>query len=147
MIKAVITIALACTGIHAQTAAETQFTRADAGTLKGFFWNEATQNYWNKIAHPATALYPMPIAPDCRSKRILALEVGMFYDAKYKYDYSRPLLASQARDTENNRVTVRTAYWVPDGNFRANPPDPDAYVLIGPVHFRSGLTALFRRIL
>lgn len=144
MIKAVITIALACAGIHAQAAVETQFTPAESSALSGSLWNQAIQNYWNKIAHPTTAMHGMAIALDCRPKRIFALELGTLYDSRYKYDYSRPLFAPQTRGTD---LRVRAAYWVPDGNFRANAPDADAYVRIEPFQMRRGLTTLFRKIL
>lgn len=147
MIKIVITIALACAGIHAQAAVQLRAMPAGREALTGSFWNEAIQNYWNTVPNTAIAGPKTAATPDWRANRLFANQVSDFFDANYRYDSWRPLTAIAASDTSKNRNTVPNPYWVPDGNIRADAPHPGAYAVIELFHFRSGLTTLFRRIL
>ncbi len=72
---------------------------------------------------------------------------SVLYDAKHAYDSWRPMVRIPVSDTDKNPNRVPIPYWIPNGNIRADPPYPGAYAVIGPFHFRSGLTTLFRRIL
>jgi hypothetical protein len=147
MIKIVITIALACAGIHAQAAVQPLAMPAEREALSGSFWNEAIQNYWNTVPNRAIVAPKTANTPDWRANRLFANRVSDFFDANYRYDSWRPLAAIPAGDTNKNRNTVPNPYWVPDGNIRADAPYPGAYAVIDLSHFRSGLTTLFRRIL
>jgi hypothetical protein len=147
MIKIVIVIALACAGIHAQAAVQPRAMAAGREALTGSFWNEAIQNYWNTVPNRAIVRPKTTATPDWRANRIFANGVSDFFEPNYRYDSWRPLARISASDTDKNPKTVTNPYWVPDGNIRADAPYPGAYAVIGPFHFRSGLTTLFRRIL
>ena len=147
MIKIIITIALACAGIHAQAAVQPPAMPAEPETLTGSFWNEAIQNYWNAGPHTASAAPKTAATPSWRANGLFAKQGSYFFDANYRYDSWRPLAAIPASDTNKNRNTVPNLYWVPDGNIRADAPYPGAYAVIELFHVRSGLTTLFRRIL
>jgi len=147
MIKIIITIALACAGIHAQAAVQPPAMPAEPETLTGSFWNEAIQNYWNTVPNTAIAAPKTAATPDWRANRIFANGVSAFFDASYRYNSWRPLAAIPASDTNKNPNTVPNPYWVPGGNIRADAPYPGASAVIELFHFRSGLTTLFRRIL
>lgn len=129
MIKIVITIALACAGIHAQAAVGPSTSPESANSVAR--WNR------NVLAGRLFTLSNVTFVDGA----------SVLYDAKHTYESWRPLAAIPASDTDKYPNTVPNPYWIPDSNIRADPPYPGAYAVIGPFHFRSGLTTLFRRIL
>jgi hypothetical protein len=145
MIKIVITVALACAG--AQAAVQPPAMPAEREALTGSFWNEAIKNYWNTVPNRVIGAPRTAATADWRANRIFPNGVSAFFDANYRYDSWRPLAAIPASDKDKNPNTVPNPYWIPDGSIRAYAPYPGAYAVIGPFHFRSGLTTLLRRIL
>jgi membrane-associated phospholipid phosphatase len=103
--------------------------------LIGRFWNGAIQNYWNEIAQTAAQTHHMDTA---RSARLFALlnltfadEVIAFYDAKYTYNFWRPVTAIRAADTDGNAQTAVDPNWLPQaGNTAADPSYPGAHATI-----------------
>lgn len=174
MIKFVITFALACAGIHAQVAVEpprtidlsanqaTEWNRnlmapirtpdAHATTpreeaVTGQFWNGAIQNYWNVVAQRGIAANKLAIAPRGLSKGTLADGVNAFYDAKYTYNFWRPLSAFGAGDARNTSDTDNLNWLTKGANTALDPSYPGAQAAIVTFHFQTGLTTLLRKIL
>src|SRR5258708_1067854 len=73
--------------------------------LTGSFWNGAIQNYWNEIAQTAVLAAGLTIPESARLFALLNLafadDVIAFYDAKYTYNFWRPVTAIRAADTDN----------------------------------------------
>ncbi len=92
----------------------------------GTFWNGAIQNYWNEIAQTASIAHRLTTAENARLFAVLnvtfADSVIAFYDAKYTYNFWRPVTAIRAADTDNNADTTADPNWLPE--VTRTPPDP-----------------------
>jgi hypothetical protein len=130
-------------GIAGSTAAS-----ADQA-LTGRFWNGAIQNYWNEIAQTAAVAHNLKTAENARLFAQLnvafADDVIAFYDAKYTYNFWRPVTAIREAATDGNPKTLADPNWLPEvGNTTPDPSYPGAHAVIS----ASGLTVLssfFRR--
>lgn len=75
--------------------------------LTGRFWNGAIQNYWNEIAQTASLAHNLTTAENARLFALLNLSfadgVIAFYDAKYTYNFWRPVTAIRAAATDGTR--------------------------------------------
>jgi membrane-associated phospholipid phosphatase len=95
--------------------------------LIGQFWNGAIQNYWNEITQTASAAHDLTTAQSARLFALLNLSLAdsviAFYDAKYTYNFWRPVTAIRAADTDNNPETLVDTAWLPEGG-RNTAPDP-----------------------
>jgi membrane-associated phospholipid phosphatase len=103
--------------------------------LTGHFWNGAIQNYWNEIAQTASVANELTTAENARLFALLNLSfadgVIAFYDAKYTYNFWRPVTAIRAADTDNNPETVADPNWLPEvGNTGPDPSYPGAHAVI-----------------
>jgi hypothetical protein len=85
--------------------------------LTGRFWNRAIQNYWNEIAQTAdlNTNFRCRRVHDCFALLNLAIadDVIAFYDAKYTYNFWRPVTAIRDADTDNNPNSKVDANWLP----------------------------------
>jgi membrane-associated phospholipid phosphatase len=103
--------------------------------LIGQFWNGAIQNYWNEIAQTVAQARHLGTAQSARVFALLNLtladEVIAFYDAKYTYNFWRPVTAIRAADTDGNPQTGADPNWLPRaGNTAADPSYPGAHATI-----------------
>jgi hypothetical protein len=103
--------------------------------LTGSFWNGAIQNYWNEIAQTAVLAAGLTIPESARLFALLNLtfadDVIAFYDAKYTYNFWRPVTAIRAADTDNNPETVADPNWLPEvGKTTPDPSYPGAHAVI-----------------
>jgi hypothetical protein len=103
--------------------------------LIGRFWNGAIQNYWNEITQTAVQAHRLTTAQSARVFALLNLtladEVIAFYDAKYTYDFWRPVTAIRAAATVGNNQTAADPNWLPQaGNTAADPSYPGAHATI-----------------
>jgi len=103
--------------------------------LTGRFWNGAIQNYWNEIAQTATLAEHLSTAQSARLFALLNLTfadgVIAFYDAKYTYDFWRPITAIRAADIDGNPEKAADANWLPEvGNTTPDPSYPGAHAVI-----------------
>jgi hypothetical protein len=103
--------------------------------LTGTFWNGAIQNYWNEIAQTAVLAAGLTIPESARLFALLNLafadDVIAFYDAKYTYNFWRPVTAIRAADTDNNPGTVADPNWLPEvGKTTPDPSYPGAHAVI-----------------
>jgi PAP2 superfamily len=103
--------------------------------LTGHFWNGAIQNYWNEITQTATIDHNLTTAQSARLFALLNLTLAdsviAFYDAKYTYNFWRPVTAIRAADTDNNPDTNADPNWLPEvGNTTPDPSYPGAHAVI-----------------
>src|SRR5438128_7181825 len=72
-------------------------------------FHEDPQNYWNEITQTAALAHDLTTARSARLFALLNLTLAdgviAFYDAKYTYDFWRPVTAIRAADTDNNPET------------------------------------------
>src|SRR6516164_921753 len=103
--------------------------------LTGRFWNGAIQNYWNEIAQTAASAHDLTTAENARLFALLNLSfadgVIAFYDAKYTYNFWRPVTAIRAAATDGNPDTEADPNWLPEvGNTTPDPSYPGAHAAI-----------------
>jgi PAP2 superfamily len=103
--------------------------------LTGKFWNGAIQNYWNEISQTASIAHSLTTAQNARLFALLNLsladDVIAFYDAKYTYNFWRPVTAIRAGDSDNNPETVGDPNWLPEvGKTAPDPSYPGAHAVI-----------------
>ena len=103
--------------------------------LTGRFWNGAIQNYWNEIAQTLSLARGLTTAQDARLFALLNLsladDVIAFYDAKYTYNFWRPVTAIRAADPGINPETVADPNWLPEvGKTAPDPSYPGAHAVI-----------------
>jgi hypothetical protein len=103
--------------------------------LTGRFWNGAIQNYWNEITQTAALAHSLTTAQSARVFGLLNLAIAdsviAFYDAKYIYNFWRPVTAIRAADTDNNPRTLVDPTWLPEvGNTTPDPSYPGAHAVI-----------------
>jgi hypothetical protein len=100
--------------------------------LTGRFWNGAIQNYWNEITQTAVLTDGLSAAQSAQLFALvnfsLADGVIAFYDAKYVYNFWRPVTAIREADTDNNPETVADPNWLPEiTNTTPDPSYPGAH--------------------
>ena len=103
--------------------------------LTGRFWNGAIQNYWNEIAQTAALAHGLTTAQSARLFALLNLTIAdgviAFYDAKYTYNFWRPVTAIRAADSDGNPETLADPNWLPEvGNTTPDPSYPGAHAVI-----------------
>jgi membrane-associated phospholipid phosphatase len=103
--------------------------------LTGRFWNGAIQNYWNEIAQTASLGHDLTTAENARLFALLNLSfadgVIAFYDAKYTYNFWRPVTAIRAAATDGDPDTEADPNWLPEvGNTTPDPSYPGAHAVI-----------------
>jgi hypothetical protein len=102
--------------------------------LTGRFWNGAIQNYWNEIAQTASVAHNLTTADNARLFALINLSLAdaviSFYDAKYTYNFWRPVTAIRAATTGNTEIVPDPA-WLPEvGNTTPDPSYPGAHAVI-----------------
>ena len=103
--------------------------------LTGRFWNGAIQNNWNEITQTVAMERNLTTAQSARLFALLNLTfadgVIAFYDAKYVYNFWRPVTAIRAADTDNNPETLADPNWLPQStNTAPDPSYPGAHAVI-----------------
>jgi len=103
--------------------------------LTGRFWNGAIQNYWNEITQTATLRHELTTAQSARLFALLNFSLAdgviAFYDAKYTYNFWRPVTAIREAATDANPETLPDPNWLPEvGNTTPDPSYPGAHAVI-----------------
>src|ERR1700726_707651 len=103
--------------------------------LTGRFWNGAIQNYWNEIAQTASLAHALTTVQNARLFALLNLSfadgVIAFYDAKYTYNFWRPVTAIRAAAADGNPDAEADPNWLPEvGNTTPDPSYPGAHAVI-----------------
>ena len=109
----------------------------------GRFWNGPIQNYWNEIAQSASLARQLTTAQTARLFALLDLSLAdgviAFYDAKYTYNFWRPVTAIRAADPDINPQTLPDPNWLPQStNTAPDPSYPGAHAVLS----TAGATAL-----
>jgi PAP2 superfamily len=104
-------------------------------SLTGRFWNGAIQNYWNEIGQTAAQAHELTTAQSARLFALLNLSfadgVIAFYDAKYTYNFWRPVTAIREAGIAGNPETLPDPNWLPEvGNTTPDPSYPGAHAVI-----------------
>ena len=103
--------------------------------LTGRFWNGAIQNYWNEIAQTSAIDFGLTTTQSARLFALLNLSfadsVIAFYDAKYTYNFWRPVTAIRDASTAINVNTTADPNWLPEvTNTTPDPSYPGAHAVI-----------------
>jgi hypothetical protein len=111
-------------------------TTATADQMQiGLFWNGAIQNYWNEIAQTLAIQHQLTTVQNARLFALLNITLAdtviAFYDAKYTYNFWRPVTAIRAADSDNNPRTPADPNWLPQStNTAPDPSYPGAHAAI-----------------
>jgi len=90
------------------------------------FWQQLGTPAWNQVARSIATSHPLPLADDARLFALL--NIAMFdaylavFDAKYHYNFWRPVTAIRNGDQDGNDATARDAAWKP---LIDTPPHPE----------------------
>jgi hypothetical protein len=117
--------------------------------LTGRFWNGAIQNYWNEITQTAAQTHNLRTADSARLFALLNFSLAdgviAFYDAKYTYNFWRPVTAIRAAGTDGNPETLANPGWLPEvGKTAPDPSYPGAHAVLSAAAAEV-LRAFFRR--
>ncbi|HSH40161.1 MAG TPA: vanadium-dependent haloperoxidase [Chthoniobacterales bacterium] len=108
-----------------ELGAKESATRTPDQTVAAKFWSGKIQNYWNEIAQTTAISNNNSLSENARLFALLNLTfadgVIAYYDAKYSYNFWRPVTAIQAAETDNNPESAADPNWVPLAD---SPPDP-----------------------
>ncbi len=101
-------------------------TRTAEQTEIGKFWNGNIQDFWNEIAQTAALAHHLNLEHTARLFALLNISLAdtgiAFFDAKYTYNFWRPVTAVRLADTDGNPQTDPDPTWLPLGTKTA--PDP-----------------------
>jgi len=101
-------------------------TRTAEQTQIGTFWNGNIQDFWNEIAQTAALAHHLNLEHAARLFALLNVSLAdtaiAFFDAKYTYNFWRPVTAVRLADTDGNPQTDPDPTWLPLGTKTA--PDP-----------------------
>ena len=101
-------------------------TRTPEQTLIGTFWNGNIQDFWNEIAQTAALRHRLNLARSARLFALLNISLAdtaiAFFDAKYTYQFWRPVTAIQMAGGDGNPGTEPNPTWLPLTTKTA--PDP-----------------------
>jgi hypothetical protein len=90
------------------------------------FWQQLGPPAWNQVARALSTTRPLPLAENARIFALLNAAVFDAYlavfDAKYHYNFWRPITAIRNADRDNNDATQRDAGWSP---LIDTPPHPE----------------------
>jgi hypothetical protein len=117
--------------------------------LIGRFWNAAIQNYWNEITQTAAVGHQLSTASSARLFALVDLSIAdgviAFYDAKYTYNFWRPVTAIRNADPNINPDTLPDPNWLPlVVTTAADPSYPGAHAVISGIA-GTVLTSFFER--
>ena len=101
-------------------------TRTAEQTEIGQFWKGNIQDFWNEIAQTAALQRNLNLEHSARLFALLNISLAdtaiAFFDAKYTYNFWRPVTAIRLADTDGNPQTDPDPTWLPLGTKTA--PDP-----------------------
>ena len=104
----------------------TSTTRTADQTQIGMFWNGNIQDFWNEIAQTAALSHRLNLEDSARLFALLNISLAdttiAFFEAKYVYNFWRPVTAVRLADTDGNPQTDADPNWLPLGSKTA--PDP-----------------------
>ena len=109
-----------------QVGAMVSSTRRDEQTQMALFWRASPTALWNPILRQALASRPLSLAASARAAALFYLAAAdssiACWDAKYFYNYWRPLAAIVNGEADGNEATAGDPAWRP---LLPTPPHPD----------------------
>src|SRR5580692_5811633 len=104
----------------------TSTTRTPKQTLIGTFWNGNIQDFWNEIAQTAALGHHLGLAHSARLFALLNISLAdstiALFEAKYNYQFWRPVTAIELAADDGNPNTKPDPNWLPLPTKTA--PDP-----------------------
>ena len=104
----------------------TSKTRTPEQTLIGSFWNGNIQDFWNEIAQTAALGHHLGLAHSARLFALLNISLAdstiALFEAKYTYQFWRPVTAIELAGGDGNPNTNPDPNWLPLSTKTA--PDP-----------------------
>jgi hypothetical protein len=101
-------------------------TRPPEQTLIGKFWNGNIQDFWNEIAQTAVLRHHLELVRSARLFALLNISLAdttiAFFEAKYNYQFWRPVTAIELAGDDGNPNTTPDPNWLPLPTKTA--PDP-----------------------
>jgi membrane-associated phospholipid phosphatase len=101
-------------------------TRTADQTVIGKFWNGNIQDFWNEIAQTAATAHHLDLVQSARLFALLNVSLAdtaiSFFEAKYTYNFWRPVTAIRLAGEDNDPRTQADSNWLPLSNKTA--PDP-----------------------
>ena len=101
-------------------------TRTADQTEIGKFWNGNIQDFWNEIAQTAVAAHHLSLVQSARLFALLNISLAdttiSFFEAKYTYNFWRPVTAIRLASGDNDPRTQADPNWLPLSTKTA--PDP-----------------------
>jgi membrane-associated phospholipid phosphatase len=101
-------------------------TRTAEQTQVGKFWNGNIQDFWNEIAQTAVLSHRLSLENSARLFALLNVSLAdttiAVFEAKYKYNFWRPVTAIQLAGSDGNPDTDPSPAWLPLSTKTA--PDP-----------------------
>ena len=95
----------------------TSTTRTADQTQIGMFWNGNIQDFWNEIAQTAALAHHLNLEESARLFALLNISLAdttiAFFEAKYTYNFWRPVTAIQLAGTDGNPLTDPDTAWSP----------------------------------
>ncbi|MCU1270602.1 MAG: hypothetical protein JWN74_1896 [Acidobacteriaceae bacterium] len=95
----------------------TSTIRTAQQTVIGKFWNGNIQDFWNEIAQTAALSHHLNLENSARLFALLNISLAdttiAFFEAKYTYNFWRPVTAVQLAGTDGNPQTDPDPNWVP----------------------------------
>jgi hypothetical protein len=129
-------------GVYSKNLNEVQFLGSVVNSTAttdqmaiGKFWNGSIQNYWNEIAQTVSTARRLSTIDTSRVFTLLnvtlADSVIAFYDAKYRYNFWRPVTAIREANPEVTPGAVNDPQWLPETtNTAPDPSYPGAHAVI-----------------
>jgi len=113
----------------------TSKTRTSEQTLIGNFWNGNIQDFWNEIAQTAALGHHFSLARSARLFALLNISLAdttiAFFEAKYTYQFWRPVTAVELAGDDGNPNTEPDPNWLPLPTKTASDPSyPGAHSAI-----------------
>ncbi len=112
---------------------KTSVKRSPRQTEDGKFWFTAGPQSYHPVARQLVALRTMSVVDSARYMAFVAIAANDAYiavfDAKYHYDFWRPITAIRNGDIDGNPATARDTTWQPLGNTPMHPEYPCAHCI------------------
>lgn len=107
--------------------------RSAAQTDIGRFWFVTGPQAWNPIVRQLVAIKNVDIVDSARLFALVAIATDdafiAVFEAKYHYNFWRPITAIRNADLSNNPATPREAAWLPLGDTPMHPEYPCAHCI------------------
>jgi len=108
-------------------------TRTAEQTAIGRFWFVTGPQAWNPIVRQLVAVKKLDIVDSARLFALVAVATSdafiAVFDAKYHYNFWRPVTAIRNADLTGNKATPRDATWLPLGDTPMHPEYPCAHCI------------------